>query len=183
MSRSYQIIFTDGTRLELERVFGQYFKALVLFAAHYFPQQEECESLVQEAFVALWENRLEFPNELALRAYLYSIVRNKALNLLKHQKVEQTYINRILEEKEAEFYHMKSVIQEEVRRLVMEAVDSLPEQSRKVCLLNLEGLNNQEIAEQLGISLNTVKFHKKNAYQMLREQLKEHFCLLFFFYS
>ncbi len=46
-------------------------------------------------------------------------------------------------------------------------------------LLNLEGMDNQEIADELQVSLNTVKFHKKNAYKLLRDKLKDQFYLLF----
>ena len=77
------------------------------------------------------------------------------------------------------FRYMRSVIEEETRRLIFTAIDSLPEHCRKVCLLNLEGMDNQEIADELQVSLNTVKFHKKNAYKLLRDKLKDQFYLLF----
>lgn len=111
-------------------------------------------------------------DELSVKAYLYSTVRNKALNVLKHRKIEQHYVNEILQDEDAELYYMRSVIEEEIRRLIFTAIDSLPEHCRKVCLLNLEGMDNQEIADELQVSLNTVKFHKKNAYKLLRDKLK-----------
>lgn len=114
-----------------------------------------------------------------MKAYLYSTVRNKALNVLKHRKIEQHYMNEILQDEDAELYYMRSVIEEETRRLIFTAIDSLPEHCRKVCLLNLEGMDNQEIADELQVSLNTVKFHKKNAYKLLRDKLKDQFYLLF----
>lgn len=179
MNRNYSIILTNGTCLDFKHVFNQYFNSLVLFADRYLKEREECESLVQDSFLALWENRLEFPDEISIKAYLYTTVRNKALNVLKHRKVKQEYMNDILQEEDSELYYMKSVIEEETRRLIFSAIDSLPEHARKVCLLNLEGLDNQEIADELKISLNTVKFHKKNAYQLLRDKLKDKFYLLF----
>lgn len=179
MNRNYSIILKNGTCLEFKQVFNQYFNSLVLFADRYLKEREECESLVQDTFLALWENRLEFPDEISIKAYLYTTVRNKSLNVLKHRKVEQEYMNDVLQEEDAELYYMKSVIEEETHRLVFTAIDSLPEHARKVCLLHLEGLDNQEIANELKISLNTVKFHKKNAYQLLRDKLKDKFYLLF----
>ena len=88
-------------------------------------------------------------------------------------------LRRILRDEDAELYYMRSVIEEETRRLIFTAIDSLPEHCRKVCLLNLEGMDNQEIADELQVSLNTVKFHKKNAYKLLRDKLKDQFYLLF----
>lgn len=172
-------MLTDGTHLDFKGVFDQYFNSLVLFADRYVGAREESESLVQDAFLALWENRREFPDPLAVKAYLYSTVRNKALNVLKHRKVEQEYMNDVLTEKDSELYYMKSVIEEETRRLVFTAIDTLPEHCRRVCLLHLDGMDNQEIAEALQITLNTVKFHKKNAYKLLRDKLKNNFYLVY----
>lgn len=179
MNKNYNIILTNGTCLDFKQVFNQYFNSLVLFADRYLGEREECESLVQDTFLALWENRLEFPDEISVKAYLYTTTRNKALNVLKHRKVEREYMHNILQEADAELYYMKSVIEEETRRLIFTAIEALPEHCRKVCMLHLEGMDNQEIAEELRITLNTVKFHKKNAYKLLRDKLKDNFYLLY----
>ena len=126
MNRNYCFTLTNGTRLDFKLVFDQYFNSLVLFADRYLGEREESESLVQDAFLALWENRLEFPDELSVKAYLYSTVRNKALNVLKHRKIEQHYVNEILQDEDAELYYMRSVIEEETRRLIFTAIVSLP---------------------------------------------------------
>lgn len=99
MNRNYCFTLTNGTRLDFKQVFDQYFNSLVLFADRYLGEREESESLVQDAFLALWENRLEFPDELSVKAYLYSTVRNKALNVLKHRKIEQHYMKKSFEMK------------------------------------------------------------------------------------
>lgn len=67
----------------------------------------------------------------------------------------------------------QEIIYQETLRLLHAAVSQLPKQSRKIILLGLEGKNNQEIAEEMGISINTIKTLKKNAYRFLREELKD----------
>ncbi|WP_018337763.1 RNA polymerase sigma-70 factor [Butyricimonas synergistica] len=179
MGKDYKIMLSDGSCLDFKQVFHQYFHSLVFFVDRYLEEEEESKSIVQDAFLALWEKHLEFSDELSVRVYLYSCVRHKALDVLKHRKVEQRYASEILQDEAAESYYMESVIEEETRRLISAAIDSLPENCRKVCLLILDGLDNQEIANELKISLNTVKFHKKNAYKLLREKLKDQFYLIF----
>ena len=98
---------------------------------------------------------------------------------LGEREESESLVHEILQDEDAELYYMRSVIEEETRRLIFTAIDSLPEHCRKVCLLNLEGMDNQEIADELQVSLNTVKFHKKNAYKLLRDKLKDQFYLLF----
>ncbi|MCR9011943.1 RNA polymerase sigma-70 factor [Gabonibacter chumensis] len=178
MNHHYNISLKNGTRINFQTIFDQYFNSLVLFAERYLNNSEESKSVIQDAFMALWENRSILQDEMAIKAYLYSTARNKALNLLKHQKIADEYNRERLQKIDSEFYYMQSVIEEETQRMIFTAIDSLPEQCRKVCLLNLEGWNNLEISRQLNISLNTVKFHKKNAYKLLREKLQDYFYLL-----
>lgn len=162
----------SGKVLDFKVVFDRYFRALVLFAERYLGCREESESIVQDTFVFLWEKPQQFANEAAMKSWLYTTVRNKALNVLKHRKVQMEFTRGQLQEKESEVYYMQSLIEEETRRLLFAAIDVLPEQCRRVCLLNLDGLDNHKIAEVMGISLDTVKFHKKNAYRLLREKMK-----------
>ena len=63
----------------------------------------------------------------------------------------------------------------------MEAIDTLPAQSGRIIKLSLEGKQNKEISENLGISVNTVKSLKYKAMDTLREVLKDYFYLLLVF--
>lgn len=164
--------------LNFKKTFDLYFRSLVMFARQFRICEEECESIVQDSFVALWEKRNDFPDYFAVRAYLYTTVKGKALNILHHRKTEANYVSQRLQTEENEINFMKSVIQEETQRLLFTAIESLPEQPRKILLLNLEGKSNPEIAELLNMSVDNVKFHKKSAYKILREQLKEQFYLI-----
>ena len=76
-------------------------------------------------------------------------------------------------------YHFKNrLIEEETYRIVSHAIDSLPPQSSKIIKMCLEGKQNKEIAEILGISVNSVKTLKYNALSTLKEVLKDHFYIL-----
>ena len=87
MNRNYCFTLTNGTRLDFKLVFDQYFNSLVLFADRYLGEREESESLVQDAFLALWENRLEFPDELSVKAYLYSYSAVQSYDVLTRSKL------------------------------------------------------------------------------------------------
>ena len=76
---------------------------------------------------------------------------------------------------ESEEDYRNMVVEEEVHRLVMEEINLLPEEQRRVILLHLEGKSNIEIAEAMEISVNTVKTHKARARQQLKVKLKDLF--------
>ena len=160
-------------------MFEEYFHALVYFARRFGLEMEECESIIQDTFVALWENKDNFSDGFSVRSYLYTTVRGKALNSIRHRKVETLYAEKHLSAGETESDCMGAIIEEETRRLLFNAIRRLPEQVRKIILLNLEGKTNQEIADLLKISIDAVKFHKKNAYRILRKELREYFYFIF----
>ena len=95
------------------------------------------------------------------------------MNHLKHKKIEHQYFQSIkIEDEEAEeLFYLEEVTYQETLRILRAAIAQLPPQTREVILVSLDGKNNNEIAETLDISINTVKTLKKNAYKFLRESL------------
>ena len=100
-----------------------------------------------------------------------------ALNELKHDAIVARYVQKGM--LESEEYLRDNVIEEEVYAIIYKAIDELAPQSRKVILLSLQELSNGEIAEKLGISVNSVRTLKQNAYKKLKGLLKEYFYFLF----
>lgn len=161
---------------ELNHLFEKYYETLVLFANRFLPLRDECEDLVQDAFVGLWENRKIFPDEISSKVFLYKTVRNKCYNVIKHNKVKDKYTAHVmhsLESSEDDSSFLKKVLEEEIVRQLHEAIEILPQRKKAIIRLSLKGLKNNEIAEELGIKLQTVKTLKSQSYKMLRVQFKE----------
>ena len=164
-------------RESYKNVFHLYYKSLSLFAVRFIPERDVLEDLVQETFIALWENRNQLRSSNAIKSYLYSTLRNKCLNYLRHLDTVNRYAeNYEMLENTTDF--SKSIIKEETLRLFYKAIDSLNENTRKVIYLTLEGYKREEIAEKLDITIDTVKYHKKSAMHKLKHLLGEHFYLL-----
>ena len=114
------------------------------------------------------------------RFFLYTAVRNKALNELEHSKVVYEYAQNVIEKKKDSFFH-DAIVEEETYRIVSEAINKLPDQMKAIMQLSLEGKKNAEIADRLNISTETVHTLKKIAYKKLRENLKDYYYFLLFF--
>lgn len=112
--------------------------------------------------------------------FIYSSVRNKALNELEHSKVVYEYAQNVIEKKKDSFFH-DAIVEEETYRIVSEAINKLPDQMKAIMQLSLEGKKNAEIADRLNISTETVHTLKKIAYKKLRENLKDYYYFLLFF--
>jgi RNA polymerase sigma-70 factor (ECF subfamily) len=162
----------ENNRLSLEHLFNFYYARLCYFAFKMIGEREAAEDLVQEAFVKLWERQEDFTNELSAKTFLYVTTRNACLNRIRHEEVEKKYIkSHYSEEVEAE-KGLQSIIQAEVLGEIHNAIEELPQGCRQVLkLAYFEGLKNHEIAEQLGVSVNTIKTQKARALQLLRLKL------------
>lgn len=165
---------------EFKVFFTEYFIPVCRFIQRYIGE-EEAADIAQEVFVKVYERWGEFAATENTRAFLYTVARNMCLDYIKHKKAENNYILAFPEYNEVvEQTFLKEVTRQETFRILYHAIGQLPGQTRQVILYSLEGHSVQEVADSLGISVNTVKTLKKNAYTALRNVLsKEHLIFLF----
>lgn len=166
----------QGNISEYEALFRKFYPSMCIVAMRFVRDQAVAEDLVQEVFVRLWTKKAAYEQIPNLRTFLYVAVKNLCFNYLRDKKDTIDYTSREVVEQEECF--RSAMLEEEAYRLVTEAVDKLPLQSARIIRLALEGRQNKEIAEMLGVSVNTVKTLKYNAISALRDSLKEHYCLL-----
>ena len=156
---------------EFKVLFDRLFPAMSMLAARILRSQEKGQDIAQEAFVKLWHKDSEdFKDEKALRVYLYVLVKNACLSLLrKEKKIKSTSIEDGLPLAEQEF--LNEVLREETYQLLRGAIKKLPPQGARVVDLTLKGYKVKDIAEELNVSVNTVKTLKRRAYNSLRESI------------
>jgi RNA polymerase sigma-70 factor (ECF subfamily) len=163
--------FQNGDMGAFNHVFNFFYKRVCFFAAGIV--NENCvEDIVQDAFVKLWERRDSFTNLNSIKAFLYLTTKNSCINSYKHQKVVDKFESTQIETIEhSNIIHQ--LIEAEVLDEVQRAVEQLPPGYRKVVYLSyFEGLSNQETADYLQVSINTVKTQKVRSLRILREILK-----------
>ncbi len=139
------------------------------------------EDVVQEVFINMLKLRCSFDEELQLRSYLYTGVRNKALDYQKHVNVKQNYVSKVREDPYG--YHLNSngeedFFSEEIYRRLFELVDNLPERQREVFVKLMEGKKLKEIAEEMNVSFETVRTQKLRGLNTLRKQMNNEMLFL-----
>ncbi|WP_230981478.1 RNA polymerase sigma-70 factor [Echinicola salinicaeni] len=164
---------TNSKKDPLKELFYTYHKKLVYFSMRIIGDQSIAEDLVQEVFIHIsqWPESNFYREAEYIRNYLFKAVKNKSLNALKGQqkmKDNSDELNDIVQDTTV-LHHL---IQSEVIGMVYEAMESLPEGCRTVTeLAYLEGKNNKEVAEILGVTVNTVKTQKQRSLKLLRLKL------------
>jgi RNA polymerase sigma-70 factor, ECF subfamily len=168
----------DGDREVFERMFRNYYKRLHGFAFSYVKRRECAEDIVQTVFLRIWTNRTSWDPPGKVRHYLFTAVRNEALNFLKHQKVQadsEAEITETFRELKERTFYEETPESEELKKAIQKEIDQLPKSCREIYLLNRRsGLTYSEIADHLGISINTVGTQMGRALKTLRENLSDY---------
>lgn len=165
------VALNEGKDWAFHQLYTLYYRALVNFAMQIVGDRDDAEDIVQENITILATHPVMFTSEQAVSAWLYSTVRNRCLNHLKHKKVESLYAEKQKELGYSALPEDEAVFTEEVYRQLFATIDELPPRSREVLLKVIEGMRNSEIAEALGMSIETVKTHRKRGMAFLRQRL------------
>jgi RNA polymerase sigma-70 factor (ECF subfamily) len=169
-----------GDITAFEMLFRTYYKPLCNYAYSFVQDKDEAEEIVQATFLSVWEKRDTLAIHTGVKPYLYAMVRNASLNILKHEKIKQQHVAGELAVAERSVESVtRTVMASELESRIYIALDKLPEQCRLVFKLSrFEELKYAEIAEQLNISIKTVENQMGKALKIMREQLKDYLPLL-----
>jgi RNA polymerase sigma-70 factor, ECF subfamily len=171
---------TTGDITAFEMLFKNYYQPLCNYAYTFTQDKDEAEEVVQSTFMSFWEKRESLQIQTTVRPYLYAMVRNSCLNLLKHEKIKQKHAGEALALTDPTHESVAhDVYGSELEVQIHKALEKLPEQCRLVFKLSrFEELKYAEIAEQLDISIKTVENQMGKALKIMREQLKDYLPLL-----
>jgi len=159
-----------------EGLFKKYYLSMCMVACRIVGDEDIAKDIAQEVFIRLWEKRETYDFEVTPDIFLYVAVKNRCFDYLRKQKKMPVQDN--LSAADHEYFFRDILIEEETYRIVNEAIDALPAQSRRIMKLSLEGKQNKEISEELGITVNTVKSLKYKAMDVLRVTLKDYYYVL-----
>ncbi len=173
-------LIAAGNTSAFKELYELLFPSLAAFSYKLVQNKEEASDIVQEALIAYWNKRTEFQHLDNIKAFLYAIIKNAGLNYLRSKNVHARYIQRNKDHSDTLIKNL--LIEEETVSIIHSALEYLPPKTKEIVLLSLEGNKNAEIAEQLRISVNTVKTLKRRAYQKLRVHLKKHLFVLMLLY-
>lgn len=147
------------------------------------------EEVVDDAIFYLWEHRTDIEIESSVRAYLMRAVRNHCLNELNSRKRQNELpLSAYLSERNLEFlesvfvedkHPLGHLLEQELEDELLKNIEALPPECRTVFKKNrFEQKRYEEIASELHISVNTVKYHMKNALCLLRKAMEPYLKLL-----
>ena len=159
-------------------------------AKGYLSDNEAAETVVGDVIYNIWEMRENLNIHTSLRSYLIRSVKNRSINYLQQEYIsKEISINSLPEYTEIESFYfiekehpLEKVLESELEKTIAAAIGNLPEECRTAFILSrIYNKKYDEIADQMGISVNTVKYHIKNALSKLRLELKDYLIILLLF--
>ena len=162
--------------MNLEEQFLAHYRPLCLYALHYVQDVDTAEDVVQDAFVGLIEKEKEGTAVGNVRAYLYAMVRNRCVDLIR--KARHAYIDGDVSPQDLS----GSISDEEAQERSLHeaelwtAIDALPSRCREVFLrAKRDGMTYSEIARTMGIAEKTVEHQMSKALKTLRGKKDDYF--------
>ena len=153
----------------LKSLFDLYYKPLCIFAMNFLDSFGESEDIVQDFIIRLWEKKLHLTINNNLKSFLFNSVRNASVDYLrKHQPYrlveieEDAYIT--------DFEPNETEIEEQVRRLKQYLKELTPKEYKVLMEIVVHNKKYKEVAEELGLSVNTIKTHLSRALKFLRSK-------------
>ena len=163
-----------GDETAFDEIFRAWYPSLVRTAESIARSRAVAEEIVQDAMLELWRRRESLAHDTAPQAYLFQSTRNRALNYVRHERVERKAEPILTDRSEIDASASAEVVEEEIEVALRRAVAELPERCREVFELSrTSGLKYSEIAAVLGISVKTVEAQMGRALRSLRVKLAQ----------
>ena len=174
----------NGDMLAFDRVYGLYSHKLFSFIFKILKNEAEADDIVQEVFVKIWESRDKLGDYKLLNSYIFTIAYHNSIDLIRKRINNHKYLEHLKNSViiDVNPTTISDIEFNELNIKVGKLIEDLPGRQKQVYLLHREkGLSHPEIAEQLGISKNTVENHMVKALKYLRQNIANSFLLSMLF--
>ena len=173
--RSLVLRLIEGDEDAFCELYAAYKNRLIYFAMRFLKSREYAEDIFQDAFAVVWQGRRYINPDASFSAYLYTIVRNRILNQLRDLSNQDKLREQILSQAVNYTNETKDeIIANDLRQFISRALQQLTPRQREIFQMSRERqMSHREIAEVLGISVNTVQESISISLRTLRTYLEK----------
>lgn len=180
-----------GNERAFQFLYERHYAILCHIAENYVKDQFVAETIVGDTIFHIWEIRETLEITTSLRRYLMQAVRNRCINYLNTENYRKEIVFSLLPDTEQlnnkilidDSQPLGTLLEQELETKIEEAITQLPKECQRVFIKSrFDGKSYEEISQELNISVNTVKYHIKNALASLRRSLEKYLICFFYFF-
>ena len=161
-----------STKEEYKQVFEEYYNPLCNFASKFVAGKDVAEDVVQEVFVQMWQKREQITLKTGIKSYLFQSTRNKAIEIIRRNKLQSDYVNEEKYKMETSYEIDKDADNYMLKEQLNKSIRQLPPKCQEIFVLSKKnGLTYGEIAEELNLSVKTVENQIGRGLKLLRRML------------
>jgi len=173
-----------GNPAAFKEVFRLLYPRMRGYCKLFIADDSDVEDVIQECFITLWEKRKSINPEKSIESFIFVILRNRCLNVLKSKKIEDRRVEiENLDVNELQYLYQldfsekeEKSIEEMVIESFREAVEELPEKMKQVFVAcKIQGKKQKEVAEELGISVKMIEKQISKAKLQIRDKLMKQY--------
>lgn len=167
----------QGEAQVFDQLFADKHQQVYAYCLRLIKSKEMAEEVMMDVFLTVWKKRAQINAEQSLDALLFKIAKDLSFNCLKKLAREQAWRSSFQKQWSHPTYDPidTQIRTQEYDRVASQAIDELPPQRRTIFTMRRQmDMSPAEIAEQLGISKNTVKTQLLKASKFLREYVMTH---------
>lgn len=152
------------------KLFDLYYQDIYGYSISFLKSKDLAEENVQEVFLKVWLHRENLNIEQSFKSYLFTIARNQAFNSLNKASNDEILKEEIFYSSQKSYDQGDySVRESDCKKLKKEALKQLPPKRKQIFKMSRkQGKTYEEISQELGISVNTVKSQMSKALESLR---------------
>lgn len=173
--RSLVLRLIDGNEDAFCELYAAYKNRLIYFAMRFLKSREYAEDVFQDAFTIIWQGRRFINPDTSFSSYLYTIVRNRILNQLRDLANQDKLKEKILIQAIDYSNNTKDeILFNDLKQIIQQAMQRLTPRQREIFEMSRDRqMSHKEIAETLGISVNTVQESISISLKTLRSYLQK----------
>lgn len=173
-----------GKPAAFKEVFRLLYPRMRGYCKLFIADDSDVEDVIQECFITLWEKRKSINPEKSIESFIFVILRNRCLNVLKSKKIEDRRVEiENLDVNELQYLYQLDFSEKEEKSIeemliesFKEAVDELPEKMKQVFVAcKIQGKKQKEVAEELGISVKMIEKQISKAKLQIRDKLMKQY--------
>lgn len=151
------------------QLFREHYQQLLFFAMQYIADEEECQDIVSGVYEELWRH-IQTIEKSTAKTLLFTSVRNRCIDYVRRQKLKQQYVEFTELMSERYIQADEQIEQQDIKKRISEILNALKPPTKEILeACYIQGKKYKEVAEEMKISISTVKKHMVRALKILRD--------------